>query len=454
MLLVDLVRSPRTTKKMLTRSSVVVVFCLASVAESSLPRVGYLVLAHDEATFSLAHDLIRVLYDPENWYLLHVDAKYKSPRRDVVASLEKMGENVDWAQIFDVRWARWSMIEPTLWAFVRLLSKEWDVFANLSGDAWPVLTPLALRRWFASTAPYNIVASGPSCPTGLRPTARSEFGDGWHKKQAYPAAMTRDIEAYFGSQWMVLRRDFVDFVVHELENPESPASSLRDFFVDGWVTVEGVGLVRPHIPDETFFPSLLAYHNFSLPDPVLQLPGGDVITAGHYVRMDEHYPWSSSRQRYVAGTLDKRERPWGPYYLGVYDLLDIKASRAAFVRKTSPEVDPNLYAILPVEDHALIPPITWPSHAALTLAQAHPRIHTVTRGNQTDCVRVAESVHCPPSHRLRPDVRHTHALARSRLLAAHPDLDSSLDLDDLLRSLARLEMQAEVEVRGPADELR
>ena len=66
---------------------------------------------------------------------------------------------------------------------------DFDVFINLSGDSWPVLEPGALRQRLAKLRGYNFVTSAPSCPTGLRPTGRSEFGDGWHKKQAYPHPM-------------------------------------------------------------------------------------------------------------------------------------------------------------------------------------------------------------------------------------------------------------------------
>lgn len=419
-------------------------------------------LVHDENTLLLTSKLMAAIYDSENWYLVHVDSKYASVRSDLLESMLALGPNVDWGQVFDVRWARWSMIEPTLWAMVRLLPKPWEVFINLSGDSWPVLQPISLRRWLAATAPHNLVTSGPSCPTGLRPTARSEFGDGWHKKQAYPQPMVEgtDLEAYYGSQWMVLRRDFVEFLVRQLELKDTMASKLRDWFVGGWVEVEGVGLVKPHIPDETFFPSLLAYHNFSLPDPVLVLRSGLVVSAAFYIRMDEHYPWSSSRQHYTSTDLDRKERPWGPYYLGVYDLADIRASGAIFIRKTSPQVDANIYDILPVNAHADVPPITWPSHARLAMSVANPYIGTVSRGSETHCVRVAESIHCPPEHHFRPDVRKAKAYAVRRILAVHPELeDNSTDkeLDDLILALAKQQsgksFSQRIE-RSTTDELR
>jgi len=58
---------------------------------------------------------------------------------------------------------------------------------------------------------------------------------------------------------------------------------------------------------------------------------------------------------------------WGPYFLGVYDLANIKVSGALFVRKVSVSVDPNLYRVLPVDDVAYIPDIGWADHVVLNV---------------------------------------------------------------------------------------
>ena len=201
--------------------------------------------------------------------------------------------------------------------------------------------------------------------------------------------------------------------VEQLDTPGSIAHKLREWFVNGTVVVEGVGRVKPHIPDETFFPSVLMTSPFretGVPRPVevvRDVTGPDptaekAFRASFYVRMDEHYPWSNATQRYTSG-LDKRERPWGPYYVGTYDLGAIRESRALFVRKTSRSVDPNIFKLLPVDDYAQIPDIRWPD-GPLTVSDPKPRVATVKRGDEDGCVRVAESVHCPPRHMLGADV--------------------------------------------------
>lgn len=49
-----------------------------------------------------------------------------------------------------------------------------------------------------------------------------------------------------------------------------------------------------------------------------------------------------------------------------YDLFDIKASGALYVRKVATAIDPNMYRILPVNDNGDIPPITWPKEVHLS----------------------------------------------------------------------------------------
>ena len=400
------------------------VAAISAACAAELPKIAYLIVAHDEATLRSASLLLDAIYDPENLYLVHVDAKHKwtTKKDEAMKPFTKNRPNVRWAQRTDVRWGRWSMNEPTLWGMREALRSpvDWDVFINLSGDTWPVLTPLSTRKTLAAIKHLNFMTSAPSCPTGLRPTGRQEFGDGWHKKQAYPHPMLGDVpdlEAFYGSQWMILSRAFARHVVDELDAPGTVAQKLREWFVNGTVVVEGVGRVKPHIPDETFFPSVLMaspFRDAGAPKPVEFYDdatggGGRVaMRASFYVRMDEHYPWSSGKQRYRAPALDKKERPWGPYYLGAYDLGDVRDHRALFVRKTSRDVDANVFALLPVDDFAQIPALYWPEGGGLSMSRPQA-YETVSRGDEDGCVRVAESIHCPPVHNLGADV---HEAAR------------------------------------------
>ena len=56
----------------------------------------------------------------------------------------------------------------------------------------------------------------------------------------------------------------------------------------------------------------------------------------------------------------------GPYYLGTYDLGEIKRSGALFIRKVSKEIDPNLFRIFPVTKNEAIPLIDWPNEVKVS----------------------------------------------------------------------------------------
>ena len=129
--------------------------------------------------------------------------------------------------------------------------------------------------------------------------------------------------------------------------------------------------------DETFIPTLLVHHEtFRKTLPQISedgsLVGSEGIFAIRYERMDEHAPDAFgqviNQQRYdVPASVDIQvPRPWGPYYLGVYDLANIKESGAIFARKVSKSVDSNLFNLLPVNEKEEIPSIQWPEEIKIT----------------------------------------------------------------------------------------
>lgn len=90
------------------------------------------------------------------------------------------------------------------------------------------------------------------------------------------------------------------------------------------------------------------------------------IYAIRYERMDEHVPsasgWFPTEQRYDVPISSGVEtpKPWGPYFLGVYDLANIRLSGALYVRKVATSIDPNIFALLPADRPEDIPLIGWP----------------------------------------------------------------------------------------------
>jgi hypothetical protein len=284
--------------------------------------------------------------------------------------------------------------------------------------------------WTVAVQPqYNYVTSS-SCETGLQPTPLSYFPSRWHKRVHYsyqPANLTyveeeyhhseKDtdadipatthpptlkriphsnvtLETYFGSQWMILQPNFCHFLIQELKRSDSLPSQFREYLIE----------TKKLMTDETFIPTLMMYlfpetippvneTDLSLvipspPPPPLQqqrllhhqknhyrherslVPRK--IYSIRYERMDEQAPSSRGyfpiHQRYEVPESSgvDQVKPWGPYFLGVYDLESIQESGALYVRKVSHFMDSNLYKILPVEHADDIPPIGWPKEIKLS----------------------------------------------------------------------------------------
>ena len=304
---------------------------------------------------------------------------------------------------FAPEWSKWSMNDPTIWAMDYLthhtkVGSSWDVFINLSGDTLPVITAQRISQLFEpSSGPLgntNFVTSY-SCATGLLPTSIYHFPKGTMKRSHYfqhniPKTLSyiddttgqwkEDVETpiYFGSQWMALTHDFVEYVIRSMDHPNGLGNVLKETLIETEVLMT----------DETFFATMLM--NSPYKDTVPKLNDDGTLTnypslySLRYERMDENAPnawgeYTSLDPLYDIpsrfGEATDGEGPakaWGPYFLGIYDLADIRASGALFVRKVSWTVDENLVRMLPVKRNTqqeeveetlewdMLPDINWP----------------------------------------------------------------------------------------------
>lgn len=388
-------------------------------------RIAYVISVHNKRTIADAAYLVKALIETSYRgdvaaILVHVDKRVgikadgeeslyvNSPLKmyvDACLSSDCTSNNNDSSEgivlevhsHFAPEWSKWSMNDPTLWAMDYLLhhskfhnpQSKWDVFINLSGDALPVVTSHRISELFADKAPLggtNFVTSS-SCVTGLHPTSIFHFPEHWMKRAHYfqhdiPKTLTyqedgqwrkdSEVTIHFGSQWMALQHEFVEYVIRSMEHPNGLGNVLMDTLIETEVLMT----------DETFFATLLMNSNFNTTLPKLNddraLEAMPSMMHLRYERMDENNP--NPRGKYTSndplydippkfGNATNGEgaaKPWGPYFLGVYDLGSIKDSGALFVRKVSRTVDENLVRMLPIErkgemsEWDMLPDIRWP----------------------------------------------------------------------------------------------
>ena len=371
-------------------------------------RIFYFVQVHNERTLHDALHLLRAIRDPRNQILIHVDVKAKhlieretdeSPSSDNPLQREidqcPCHNTIRVESKFDVQWSHWSMNLPTLWALQVAVDEYvglWDVWINLSGDTLPVYTVDVMADTL-SQLPYSFVTSS-SCETGLLPTNVYYFPTWWHKRRHYkrdesekdPTLQYQDtsgnwhsqtLVTHFGSQWVVLQYDFCRWLVaDQLQRPNSLANQFRDYLESS----------QKLMTDETFIPTLIMHVNEfrdTLPKTEestgrLLWKNGTTSSISHirFERMDEHVPTAfgvfPETQRYqvpesmVMKNQVEQPRPWGPYFLGTYDLGSIRSSGALFIRKVSERIDANLVRLFPIESASDIPPFEWPREVAIT----------------------------------------------------------------------------------------
>lgn len=351
-------------------------------ASSCGARIFYLIVVHNNRTLDDALFLFRGIRDARNTIFVHIDSKFgmgpymtSALRQEIEAC--PCGSHVEVASVEDSKWGTWSMNKPTFWGLrkaVKDFAGKWDVFINLSGDTLPVYKPERIAHLFSGPlAGINFVTSH-ACETGLIPTSINFFPRKWHKRNHYsenPASLeyvdengklhkNAELETFFGSQWMALTAEWCQFLIQELDRPDSLPSRFRDYLI----------ATKKLMTDETFIPTLLMHY---IPESMPRLDDSGALASDQikmyairYERMDEHVPTSygdfPTDQRYEvpeSSGIDS-PRPWGPYFLGVYDLKNIRDSGSLFIRKVATVIDHNMYTLLPVDNPYQIPSISWP----------------------------------------------------------------------------------------------
>jgi Core-2/I-Branching enzyme len=359
--------------------------------KESLARIAYLITVHNYRTLEDATPLFQRIRSPLNLIFIHVDTKldpdvfYNSSLYDEILCCP-CGSYVLASSVYSAKWSAWSMNDPTFWGMKQALLHEgkWDIFVNLSGDSMPVYRTDVIARLFAKELKGMNFVTSSSCETGLIPTNVYYFPKWWHKRKHYTTHPDGDVEIeyisddgeeekitlqiYFGSQWVALLPEFCSYIMKSLSRKDSLPSRFRDYLL----------ATERLMTDETFLPTLLMHvmpFNETTVPRVLgngSLASHPLMTALRFERMDEHGPTAFFRlprfQRYDVpdSSIADVPKPWGPYFLGAYDLRSIRETGALYIRKVSKYVEPNLYNIFPVSRTDDIPDIFWPKEVKIS----------------------------------------------------------------------------------------
>jgi hypothetical protein len=132
---------------------------VGSLEEASFP-IAYSIAVYKD--FQQVEMLLRAIYQPQNYYCLHVDLKSNAKFRARLNKLAECLPNVFMSsESYDVRWGRMSVLAADLICMKDLLTrfKSWKCWINLTGQEFPLKTNLEMVRILTSLNATNNVHS-------------------------------------------------------------------------------------------------------------------------------------------------------------------------------------------------------------------------------------------------------------------------------------------------------
>jgi len=243
-----------------------------SRAENSISNqvtIAYFILVHRFP--EQFKRLFKVLYHPENHYLIHLDKK---------ASIEIYDDIKDFLTDFpstyileseNVVWGGYSMVQAELngMNYLLKLNLEWDFFINLSGQDYPLKSQKIIREYLTKNKGNNFLKIADQL--AVRPETMNrienhftETADGF-SDITYKRAYLKDVVPYIGGQWMILTRQCCEFICNSGE-----AKKFENYYKNTLIA------------DESFFQTVLMNTSFDgvlINDDkraIIWIPDGDI----------------------------------------------------------------------------------------------------------------------------------------------------------------------------------
>ncbi|XP_064641047.1 beta-1,3-galactosyl-O-glycosyl-glycoprotein beta-1,6-N-acetylglucosaminyltransferase-like [Lineus longissimus] len=232
---------------------------------------GYIMraLSKEEADFPLAYSilmykdvvqaerLLRAIYFPQNYYIIHVDPKAKRVVKDAVRGIVNCFPNVLEAKNpFNVAWGRISLLQAELTCMRQLLPyKKWRYFINLTGQEYPLWSNRDIVRTLMAFKGANNIES-----RGLPKSRVFGFRYNWVYKNNQRTNMTKgpppfNLTIIAGNVHIIGSRRFVEFALRDKR-----ALGLLDWLNDTYIS------------DEAFFSTLNYNHGLKAPGGYLGAP--------------------------------------------------------------------------------------------------------------------------------------------------------------------------------------
>ncbi|SDR05123.1 Core-2/I-Branching enzyme [Chryseobacterium soldanellicola] len=232
-------------------------------------NIAYLILVHRLP--DQFKKLFKAIYEPSNFYLIHIDKKASEQIGEEVTDFLKNYPNAHILKSENVIWGGYSMVQAELDGMKYLLEMDtrWDYFINLSGQDYPLKSQKIIREFLSQNNGKNyikVVDQEKKRPETMNRIENyfEETGDRISDK-THKRDFMKNVTPYIGGQWMILTRSCCEFITNNIE-----VKKFEEYYLNTLIA------------DESFFQTVLMNTSFNgilINDDkraIIWIPDGDI----------------------------------------------------------------------------------------------------------------------------------------------------------------------------------
>jgi len=232
-------------------------------------NIAYLILVHRLP--DQFKRLFEAIYDPSNFYLIHIDKKAHEEIGEEVGVFLQKYPNVHILKSKNVVWGGYSMVQAELDGMKYLLEMKmkWDYFINLSGQDYPLKSQEIIKDFLSKNngKSYIKIADQEKSRPETMNRIENYFEESEDKmsEKTHARGFMKDVIPYIGGQWMILTRSCCEFICNSTE-----VKKFEDYYLNTLIA------------DESFFQTVLMNTSFDgiLVDDdkraIIWIPDGDI----------------------------------------------------------------------------------------------------------------------------------------------------------------------------------
>lgn len=242
---------------------------LTATAPSKILKIAYLIMVH-----RLPHQFKRLftaIYEPENYYLIHIDKKADEEIGSEIRTFLEDYPNIYIQRSNNVVWGGYSMVQAELDGMKYLLDAAvtWDYFINLSGQDYPLKSQKSIRKFLTENKGKSFIKVADQ--KLKRPETMNRIENHFQEfadkisPLTYKRSYLKDVVPYIGGQWMMLTRACCSFICNSVE-----VKKFEEYYKNTLIA------------DESFFQTVLmntSYDGLLVDDDkraIIWIPDGDI----------------------------------------------------------------------------------------------------------------------------------------------------------------------------------